>query len=123
MVNLDGVPNAWTYFLHHTLDTNQNNSELITMKALAWYLLLIQQPFNIKQIIYGDMHDMAQSTKKKSLGHASMILMLCKKAGVEDFIDGCMVHPARELDFTWIADHPRKATHAQSAPKTEERLT
>lgn len=121
VVDLNGVPKEWTYFLHHTLDTNWNNSELITMKALLWYLLQTRQPVNIKQIISGDMHDMAQSTTKKSLGNASMILLLCKKAGVEDFIDGCMMRPAQELDVAWIAYLPKKVANAQSALETEER--
>lgn len=50
---------------------------------------------NIRRIISSDMDKMIQSTMTKSLGHASVILLLWRKAGVEEFIDGRIVHPAR----------------------------
>lgn len=98
MVDLDAVPKAWTYFLHHTLNTNRSDFELIIMRGLELYLLLTQLSVNIRKIISGDKDDMAQSMTKKSLGHAYVILLLCKKVGVVDFIDGRMVHPTRALN-------------------------
>lgn len=76
---------------------------------------------NVGGIISGDMDEMAQSTMKKYLGHASMILMLCRKALVEDFTKGRMVHLARALDVAWISDYSGREAQAQSVLGTEER--
>lgn len=76
---------------------------------------------NIGGIISGDMDEMAHSTMKKYLGHASVILLLWRKALVEDFTKGRMVHHACALDVAWITNYPRSATQAQSVPGTEER--
>lgn len=78
VLDLDDVLKAWKYFFYHT---NRSGSKLITMKALALFLLLTRQPMNIGHIIYVDMDEMAQSMTKKSLGQASMIILLCRKIG------------------------------------------
>lgn len=78
---------------------------------------------NIGRIISTDMYEMAQSTMKKSMGNASVILLLCRKARVEEFIDGHIVHPTWELDAAWIADHPMRVTHVKVVPETEEHPT
>ncbi|KAI5446802.1 hypothetical protein KIW84_014588 [Lathyrus oleraceus] len=69
---------------------------------------MTRYPVNIERIISGDMDDMAQSTMKKSMGHAFLMLLLCKKSKVEDFIYGHMMYLARALDVAWINGHPRK---------------
>lgn len=48
---------------------------------------------NVSRIIVDDMDEMAQSQTKKSLGHASIILLLCRKAGVLEFTNGRIVNP------------------------------
>lgn len=105
------------------MDTNLSGSELITIRALALYLPLTRQSMNIRRIISTDMYEMAQSTMKKSMGNASVILLLCRKAGVEEFIDGHIVHPTRELDAAWIVDHPMRVTHVKVVLETEEHPT
>ncbi|KAI5443179.1 hypothetical protein KIW84_012009 [Lathyrus oleraceus] len=102
VVDLDFIPKAWTYFLYHTLDTNRSGSELITTRAQALYLLLTRQLVNIERIIYADMGEMDQSIPKTYLGHAFVILLLCRKVGVEDFTDGRILNSTRALDAAWI---------------------
>ncbi|KAI5395419.1 hypothetical protein KIW84_061845 [Lathyrus oleraceus] len=69
------------------------------------------------------MDDMAQSMMKKSMRHAYVIILLCKKSGFDDFTTRRMVHPAQELDDAWINDYPRKTTHAHSVLAVEKRPT
>lgn len=59
VVDLDVVPKGWTYFLHHTLDTNISGHELIAMGSLALYMLLPRQWVNIGHIIFTDVDEMA----------------------------------------------------------------
>lgn len=92
VVDLDAIPKAWTYFLHHTLDTNRNGPELITMRALDLYYLLNRHIMNVDRIISSNMDEMAPKTTKKSLGHASVILLLCRKVGVPEFTTGLIVN-------------------------------
>lgn len=80
VVNLDVVSKVWTYFLCHTLDTNQSGSKLITLRAMAFYLLLTRCSVNVRRIISSDMDEMTHSRTKKSLGNASVILLECSKA-------------------------------------------
>ncbi|KAI5412688.1 hypothetical protein KIW84_057368 [Lathyrus oleraceus] len=60
-------------------------------------MILHQKQVNIGQIIAADMDDIAQSPKK-SLGHATVIYLLCKKAGVPDFSDSLMLRSAAPLN-------------------------
>lgn len=41
------------------------------------------------------MDEMEKNMTKKYLGHAFVILLMCSKEGVEEFIDGCIVNSAR----------------------------
>ncbi|KAI5399580.1 hypothetical protein KIW84_064786 [Lathyrus oleraceus] len=81
VVDLAPIPKALAYFIHHNLSTNRSGSELISERALLLHQILHQKQVNIGQIIAADMDDIAQSPKK-SLGHATVIYLLCKKAGV-----------------------------------------
>ncbi|KAI5411593.1 hypothetical protein KIW84_056602 [Lathyrus oleraceus] len=67
--------------------------------------------------------DLDMSTTKKPLGHAIVILLLSRKAGVKDFISRWMVHPSQKLDVAWIANHPKKVSHTQGIIDIEERPT
>ncbi|XP_050913015.1 uncharacterized protein LOC127127780 [Lathyrus oleraceus] len=49
------------------------------------------------------MDEIAQSPKK-SLGHATVIYLLCKKAGVPDFQDSDMLRPAAPLNSHWMKE-------------------
>lgn len=60
---------------------------------------------------------------KNSLGHAFVILSLCMKTGVDEFIDGLIVNPTQSLNVAWITQHPRKAAHAKQVLETQERPT
>lgn len=111
VVDMAAVPKAWAYFMHHTLDTNRSGSDLIAKHALELYLLLTHHSVNIGQIIAEDIDEMAQSPKK-SLGHATVIWLLCQKAGVPDFASVDMVKPARSLDTFWL----RENSVAREAP-------
>lgn len=64
---------------------------------------------------------MAQSMTKNSLGNAIVILLLCRKAGLEDFTNERMVQPSMTLDAAWIADHPKNAAQAQVDRDAKER--
>ncbi|KAI5397872.1 hypothetical protein KIW84_063618 [Lathyrus oleraceus] len=86
VVDLAPIPKALAYFIHHNLSTNRSGSELISERALLLHQILHQKQVNIGQIIAADMDDIAQSPKK-SLGHATVIYLLCKKADVPDFSD------------------------------------
>ncbi|KAI5432505.1 hypothetical protein KIW84_036289 [Lathyrus oleraceus] len=55
------------------------------------------------KIIAADMDDITQSPKK-SLGHATVIYLLCKKAGVLDFSDSLMLRPAAPLNAHWMKE-------------------
>lgn len=88
IVDMDAIPKAWVYFMHHTL---------ITEIALELYLLLTCYPVNIRMIISGDMDEISQSPKKP-LGHATVILMLCQKIGVANLNGRQMVKPHRPSD-------------------------
>lgn len=76
VVDMDPISKAWAYFMHHTLDTNRRGSDLIAERDLEIYLLLTNCPVNIGKIINGDMYETTQSLKK-SLEHATVILLLC----------------------------------------------
>lgn len=54
------------------------------MRALALYFLLTRRLVNVGRIISANMDEMAQSMTKKSLGHAYVILLLCRKVGVDE---------------------------------------
>ncbi|KAI5396082.1 hypothetical protein KIW84_062324 [Lathyrus oleraceus] len=64
--------------------------------------------------------DLDVSQTKRSLRHATIILLLCRKAGAPEFIDGRIVNLERPLDNGWIAEHPRRTTSAPESRKTEE---
>lgn len=121
VMDLDTVSKAWTYVLPHTMDTIRSGSKLITMRALALYYLLNRHAVNICLIIYTNTNEMIQSTTKKSLGHATIILLLCRKEGVLEFTDGRITNLERPLDAGWITENPRKTTPVTEAPETEER--
>ncbi|KAI5435345.1 hypothetical protein KIW84_021957 [Lathyrus oleraceus] len=112
-MDLDVIPKAWTYFLHHILDTNLSGSELIFMRALALYYLLNRRAMNVRHIIFANMDEIAQSVMKKSSGHASVILLLCMKEKVAELTDGCIVNLTQALDARWIVDHPRRTTRVK----------
>ena len=78
---------------------------------------------NVVHIIYADMDEMTQNTTKKSLKHAYVILLLCRKVRVKEFTDGRIVNMMQALDAGWIVEHPRRATQAKEVPDTEERPT
>lgn len=120
VVYLDVVPKKWMYFLRLTLDTNRSGSKFITTKALALYLLLAWRLVNVWYIIYADMHEMAQSATKKSLGYASVILLLCRKVGMEKFTYGRIMNPIQTLDARWIPKHLKRVTRAEEVPTIEE---
>lgn len=80
------------------------------MRALALYLLLTRQSVNIGCIIFVDIDEMAQITTKNSLGHDFVILLLCRKAGVDELTNGCITNLTRALDAAWIFHHPMRAT-------------
>ncbi|KAI5389390.1 hypothetical protein KIW84_074875 [Lathyrus oleraceus] len=89
VVDLASIPKAMAYFIHHNLSTNRSGSELISERALLLHKILQKKQVNIGQLIVADMDEIAQSPKK-SLGHANVIYLLCKKAGVPDFPDSLM---------------------------------
>lgn len=57
---------------------------------------------------------------KKYLGYSIVILLLCRKAGVPKFTDGCVVNLTRPLDAGWIVEHPMMTTPAAEALEIEE---
>lgn len=118
VVDLDVVSKAWTYFLYHTLDTNQSGAELIIMWALALYYLLNRRVMNVGHIISADMDKMAQSRTKKSLRYVTVILLLCRKAGVPEFTRGHIVNLTRPLDVGWIVEHIRSKAPIEEALET-----
>lgn len=119
VMDMAPIPKAWAYYMHHTLDTNRSGSDLIAERALALYFLLKRQPINIGMIIAGDMDAIAQSSKK-SFGHATVILLLCQKAWVDDLDDMWMLKLARSLDPSWLRENivtraghrPTRRSHA-----------
>ncbi|XP_050908886.1 uncharacterized protein LOC127122625 [Lathyrus oleraceus] len=130
VVDLAPIPKALAYFIHHNLSTNRSGSELISERALLLHQILHQKQVNIGQIIAADMDDIAQSPKK-SLGHATVIYLLCKKAGVPDFSDSLMLRPAAPLNAHWMKERtvtddpprplrrPRDREGSTSAPHQE----
>ncbi|KAI5417597.1 hypothetical protein KIW84_042269 [Lathyrus oleraceus] len=103
VVDLAPIPKAMAYFIHHNLSTNRSGSELISERALLLYQILQKKQVNIGRIIAADMDEIAQSPKK-SLGHATVIYLLCKKAGVPDFQDSDMLRPAAPLNAHWMKE-------------------
>jgi hypothetical protein len=134
VVDLAPIPKALAYFIHHNLSTNRSGSELISERALLLHQILHQKQVNIGQIIAADMDDIAQSPKK-SLGHATVIYLLCKKAGVPDFSDSLMLRPAAPLNAHWMKERtvtddqprplrqPRDREGSTSAPQQEAQPT
>jgi hypothetical protein len=134
VVDLAPIPKALAYFIHHNLSTNRSGSELIAERALLLHQILRQKQVNIGQIIAADMDDIAQSPKK-SLGHATVIYLLCKKAGVPDFSDSLMLRPAAPLNAHWMKERtvtddqprplrqPRDREGSTSAPQQEAQPT
>lgn len=54
----------------------------------------------------------APSIKKKVMGHATVILLLCLKASVADLTDGQMIYPGKELNSYWIGSMSVKEVQA-----------
>ncbi|KAI5443432.1 hypothetical protein KIW84_012176 [Lathyrus oleraceus] len=103
VVDLAPIPKAMAYFIHHNLSTNWSGSELISERALLLHQILQKKQVNIGQLIAADMDEIAQSPKK-SLGHATVIYLVCKKAGVPDFPDALMLRPAAPLNAHWMKE-------------------
>lgn len=103
VVDLAPIPKAMAYFIHHNLSTNQSGSELISERALLLYQIPQKKQVNIGRIIAADMDEIAQSPKK-SLGHATVIYLLCKEADVPDFQDSDMLRPAAPLNAHWMKE-------------------
>ncbi|KAI5403243.1 hypothetical protein KIW84_050716 [Lathyrus oleraceus] len=134
VVDLAPIPKAMAYFIHHNLSTNQSRSELISERALLLHQILQKKQVNIGQLIAADMDEIAQSPKK-SLGHATVIYLLCKKAGVLDFPDALMLRPAAPLNAHWMKERtvtddpprPLRRPHdregSTSAPRQEAQPT
>lgn len=55
------------------------------------------------------------------MGHASMILLLCRKSRVDEFTDGSIVNQEWALDVAWIIDHPMREAQEEEVLETEER--
>lgn len=68
------------------------------MRALDLYYLLNRRAVNFGNIISNNMDEMAQSQSKKYLGHVIDVLLLCRQAGVPEFINGHIMNPAQPLD-------------------------
>ena len=134
VVDLAPIPKAMAYFIHHNLSTNRSGSELISERALLLHQILQKKQVNIGRIIAADMDEIAQSPKK-SLGHATVIYLLCKKAGVPDFSDSLMLRPAAPLNAHWMKERtvtddpprplrrPRDREGSTSAPHQEAQPT
>ncbi|KAI5446139.1 hypothetical protein KIW84_014118 [Lathyrus oleraceus] len=134
VVDLAPIPKALAYFIHHNLSTNRSGSELISERALLLHQILHQKQLNMGQIIAADIDEIAQSPKK-SLGHATVIYLLCKKAGVPDFSDSLMLRPAAPLNAHWMKERtvtddpprplrrPRDREGSTSAPHQEAQPT
>ncbi|KAI5444872.1 hypothetical protein KIW84_013229 [Lathyrus oleraceus] len=103
VIDLAPIPKAMAYFIHHNLSTNRGGSELISERALLLYQILQKKQVNIGRIIAADMDEIAQSPKK-SLGHATVIYLLCKKAGVPDVQESDMLRPAAPLNSHWMKE-------------------
>ncbi|KAI5387764.1 hypothetical protein KIW84_073747 [Lathyrus oleraceus] len=134
VVDLAPIPKALAYFIHHNLSTNRSGSELISERALLLHQILQKKQVNIGRIIAADMDEIAQSPKK-SLGHATVIYLLCKKAGVPDFSDSLMLRPAAPLNAHWMKERtvtddpprplrrPRDREGSTSAPRQDAQPT
>ncbi|KAI5421575.1 hypothetical protein KIW84_045118 [Lathyrus oleraceus] len=134
VVDLAPIPKALAYFIHHNLSTNRSGSELILERALLLHQILQKKQVNIGRIIAADMDEIAQSPKK-SLGHATVIYLLCKKAGVPDFSNSLMLRPAAPLNAHWMKERtvtddpprplrrPRDREGSTSAPRQEAQPT
>lgn len=115
VVDFAPILKAWAYYMHHTLDTNQSGSDLIGERALALYFILKNKLVNIGRIITGDIDDIVKS-HKKALGHATMIHLLCQKAGVEDLDGRQMLRPPRCLDPSWSKEKTVAITSEEQRP-------
>lgn len=93
------------------------------MQALALYYLLNRCVMNVDRIIVIEMDEIAQSRTKKSLGHASVIILLCRKAGVPDFTNGRIMNLKRPLGVGWIEEHPRRKALVEDGTMTQKRPT
>lgn len=122
VMDITPIPKARAYYVHHTSDTNRSGSDLIVERALALYFLLMRQPVYIGMIISRDMDVISQSPKK-SLGHATVILLLYQKAGAKDLDDWHMLKPTRSLYPAWLRENivarseqrPSRHPHADKA--------
>lgn len=92
---------AWTSFLHHTIETCSNGSELQTIRALAVMAIMKKQEVNIGKLIADDIFQIANNDSK-ALGHASLIVELCTKAGVKDVSGGENTSPSTPINCDWI---------------------
>ncbi|KAI5436946.1 hypothetical protein KIW84_023175 [Lathyrus oleraceus] len=122
VVDISPISMALAYYMHHTLDTYKNGSDLIVERAFTLYFLLKRQPGNIGRIIAGDVDVIAQSSKK-SLGYATVILLLCQKAGVDEVDGWKMLNPSQSLNPAWLRENtvarmeqrPTRRPHADEA--------
>lgn len=78
------------------------------MIVLGLYLILPSQSVNIRGIIYANMDEISHSIKKKALSHASIILLLFQKEGVEEVSRDPMLLPGKAYDASWIGSMTSK---------------
>jgi hypothetical protein len=99
--DLTPMAKAWNSFFHHTIETCANGSELTTSRAIAVMAVMKGQRVDICSLIANDIFEIVKSGSR-TLGHASLIVELCKRAEVEDLSGGDLVPLTRAIENNWI---------------------
>jgi hypothetical protein len=101
VTDLTPMAKAWNAFIRHTVETCANGSELPTSRAILVMAIMQDQRVDICSLIADDIFEIVKSGSR-TLGHASLIVELCKRAGVEDLSGGEIVPLTKAIDNNWI---------------------
>jgi hypothetical protein len=101
VTDLTPMAKAWNAFIRHTVETCANGSELPTSRAILVMAIMQDQRVDICSLIANDIFEIVKSGSR-TLGHASLIVELCKRAGVEDLSGGEIVPLTKAIDNNWI---------------------
>lgn len=119
--NLTPIARGWADFILHTISPCSNQTELHIPRASLATAIIQREPINLGLVLKNELLELSKIKleKKPWWRHASLITLLCEKAGVVVEAEEKVIEPGKPITGDWIRIRSNLVQAPPAEPQAE----